>query len=142
MSQRVIDNLSESECYELIRQEAVGRLVFQDSEGPAALPVNFGIAGNRVIFRVEEGSHLRDVLDGPVAFEVDASDDETSMGWSVLIRGTGAELDMEEVPGLLRQMHGDIPHPWAEGVHNVWVAVTPRKITGRKLTTPFFAAIF
>jgi len=142
MTQRVIEELSEARCLELIRQGGVGRFIFQETEGPAAVPVNFGLAGQRIVFRVEQRSHLREMLNGPVAFEVDNVNPDSSAGWSVLIRGSGEEVDMEHVPELLQQMGQAFPHPWAEGVHNVWIAITARKITGRKLTAPYFAAIF
>ena len=142
MTQRVIENLSEAECFELIRPNGVGRFVFQDVDGPAAVPVNYGIAGEQIVFRVEQRSHLRDMLQGPVAFEVDDTEPDTGIGWSVLIRGSGHEVDIEHVPELLRLMGEAFPHPWAEGIHNVWVAITARKVTGRRLTVPYLAAIF
>ncbi len=142
MTQRVIEELSRARCFELISQGGVGRFVFQETQGPAAVPVNFGVAGERIVFRVEQRSHLRDMLQGPVAFEVDHTEAASGSGWSVLIRGTGEEVDMEHVPELLRQMGPAFPHPWAEGVHNVWVAITARKVTGRSLSVPYLAAIF
>lgn len=142
MTQHVIETLPEAECFKLIGQKLVGRFVFQDADGPAAVPVNFGIAGEQVIFRTERASHLRQVLDGPVAFEVDQVEPETGGSWSVLIRGVGEEIDTELLPALLRRAGKDFPHPWGDGVHNVWVAITPRKVTGRRLTAPYLAAIF
>jgi uncharacterized protein len=142
MTQRVIETLSESECFKLIRQQSVGRFIFQDADGPAAVPVNYGVAGEKIVFRVEQRSHLRDMLQGPVAFEVDHTEQETGAGWSVLIRGSGLEVDMESVPELLRLMRDALPHPWAEGIHNVWMSITARKVTGRRLTVPYLAAIF
>jgi hypothetical protein len=32
MTQRAIETLSEAECFDLIKQEAIGRFVFQDAE--------------------------------------------------------------------------------------------------------------
>ncbi len=142
MTQRVIENLSEAKCFELIRQEVVGRFVYQDADGLAAVPVNYGVASEQIVFRTEQGSHLRDVLQGPVAFEVDHTEPETGMGWSVLIRGAGQEVDIERVPEIIRLTGKAFPHPWGEGVHNVWVSVTPRKVTGRRLAAPYVAAIF
>ncbi len=142
MSQRVIEDLSEAQCYELVRQEVIGRLVFTDEEGPAALPINYGVAGKEIVFRTEIGSHFRDILQNKIAVEVDHTDKETGIGWSVLFRGTGREVDLEEVPGMIRQMGENFPHPWAEGVHNVWVSIMPEKVTGRRLTLPYYAANF
>ena len=142
MSQREIENLSQAQCFELVRQEVIGRFVYQDAEGPAAVPVNYGVAGEQIVFRTEQASHLREKLQGPVAFEVDHTDPETGAGWSVLIRGTGEELDIEDVPEILKQTGTAFPKPWAEGVHNVWLALNPGKVTGRRLTAPYIPAIF
>jgi hypothetical protein len=67
------------------------------------------------------------------AFEVDYIDDDERAGWSVLVRGMGHEVEMEDVPALLRRIDGEPPLPWAIGVHNVWLQITPGVITGRRL---------
>jgi nitroimidazol reductase NimA-like FMN-containing flavoprotein (pyridoxamine 5'-phosphate oxidase superfamily) len=132
--QRKIEDLTTEECMTLLGQESVGRLAFVDAEGPVAVPVNFGLAGTLILFRLEPDSHLRAAVDAPVAFEVDHTDADTGSGWSVLVRGKADEVDLDDVPELLRLMAG-LPRPWAEGVHSVWVTITPRKVTGRRLTT-------
>ncbi len=142
MTQRVIETLSEAECFDLIRPGGVGRFVFEDDDGPAAVPVNFGLADTRIVFRVEQHSNLRAMLERPIAFEVDHVEPETSLGWSVLVRGSGEEVELEHVPELLRSIGDALPKPWAEGIHNVWVAVTARKVTGRRLAEPYFSSIF
>jgi len=142
MTQREIETLSEDDCFDLLQTATIGRFVFQDADGPAALPVNFSIAGHQVLFRTDVGSHLRDVLGGKVAFEVDHGELETGEGWSVLIRGSSEELSLEQVHKLLHETHGAVPHPSAEGVHNIWIAVTPSRVTGRRLASQYFSPIF
>jgi nitroimidazol reductase NimA-like FMN-containing flavoprotein (pyridoxamine 5'-phosphate oxidase superfamily) len=132
--QRKIEDLTPEECTTLLGQQSVGRLAFVDPEGPVAVPVNFGMAGTLILFRLEPDSHLRAAVDSPVAFEVDHTDSDTGSGWSVLVRGDADEVDLDHVPELLRLMAGP-PRPWAEGVHSVWVTISPRKVTGRRLTT-------
>ena len=56
--QRKIEELTTDECMTLLGQESVGRLAFVDPEGPVAIPVNFGLAGTLIIFRLEPDSHL------------------------------------------------------------------------------------
>ncbi|MEZ5143290.1 MAG: pyridoxamine 5'-phosphate oxidase family protein [Acidimicrobiales bacterium] len=141
MTQKKLEVLTRQECFELLPRAVVGRLAFVDDEGPGAVPVNYGIAGEDIVFRVETQSHLREVLPR-VAFEVDHVEPDASSGWSVLVRGEARELDLDEVPAYLEKMHTSFPHPWAEGVHNVWVAITPRTVTGRRLEAPFVAALF
>ncbi len=141
MTQRHVEQLSRGACAELLRESSVGRIVFVDKDGPAALPVNYGLAGDDIIFRIEQQSNLRGLLKGPVAFEVDHMVPEADSGWSVLVRGTPQEVPIDEVPGFVKQMKETLPRPWAEGVHNVWVAIKPREVTGRKLTGTFIAAL-
>lgn len=142
MTQKKIEELSIEACLELLAQQEVGRLAFVDDEGPAAVPVNYGLAGGEVVFRIEQGSHLRAVLQPKVAFEVDHVEPEGATGWSVLVRGSAREVEIEQVPDLLKLMGGHPPRPWAEGVHNVWVVITPEKVTGRRLELPFYGAAF
>jgi nitroimidazol reductase NimA-like FMN-containing flavoprotein (pyridoxamine 5'-phosphate oxidase superfamily) len=141
MTQCTIETLSEAECFELIGGEVVGRFVFEDVDGPAAVPVNFGLAGKEILFRTEQASHLREVLGRPVAFEVDLTDPDIGSGWSVLVRGVGREVELDRLPELLRHAGKTLPHPWGEGIHNVWVSIMPKKVTGRRLTTGFVPAI-
>jgi uncharacterized protein len=142
MTQRAIETLSEEECYDLLASETIGRFVFQDAEGLAALPVNYGVAGKQIVFRTDVGSHMREVLGGAVAFEVDHAEHDSGKGWSVLLRGTAEELALEDVHELLQRTHATVPHPWAEGVHNIWLAVTPGKVTGRRLAARYFSPVF
>ena len=142
MTQRKAEELSRQECYELLTQQTVARLAFVDDDGPAAVPVNYALAGEDIVLRVEERSHLRSVLQPAVAVEVDHVDPEAGSGWSVLVRGVGHEVHIDDVPELLRRMGGHLPRPWAEGVHNVWVVITPRVVTGRRLEALFLGDVF
>jgi len=141
VTQRKVEELSRDECLALLPGEKVGRLVFVDSDGPAAVPVNYALAGERIVFRVELHSHLREAVGSPVAFEVDHTEADARSGWSVLLRGSAVEVDLDDVPDLLREM-SEPPRPWAEGIHSVWVAVTAEKVTGRLLSSPFVGEVF
>ncbi len=140
MSQQQIEVLDEMECWSLVRTQTVGRFVYSDDLGPAAIPVNYGQIENKIVFRVGETSHLREVIAGEVAFEVDDLHPEEGTGWSVLVRGRAREVHADEVIDLIRVMQR-IPQPLAEGVHNVWIEVTPKQATGRRLGDLFVAAL-
>jgi nitroimidazol reductase NimA-like FMN-containing flavoprotein (pyridoxamine 5'-phosphate oxidase superfamily) len=141
VTQRKIDELSRDECLALLPEESVGRLAFVDADGPVAVPVNYALAGEQIVFRVEGRSHLREAVGPPMAFEVDHTEPDARSGWSVLVRGTAHEVALDDVPDLLRQM-SEPPRPWAEGIHSVWVAITPHKVTGRRLSSPFVGEVF
>jgi nitroimidazol reductase NimA-like FMN-containing flavoprotein (pyridoxamine 5'-phosphate oxidase superfamily) len=139
---RVLEELSWDECFTLIGQETVGRLVYADDLGPAAVPVNYAIAGQDIVFRSATGSKVRWLRDHGVAFEVDNIDTANRSGWSVLVRGTSEEVEMERVPELLRQIDGDVPLPWKKGTHRIWVVITPNTVTGRRLAGTAFEDFF
>ena len=135
MTQRELEDLSPDECFRLLADARVGRLVYQDDLGPVAVAVNYAMAGHDIVFRVEGGAKRAAMQQPMLAFEVDHIDEEREVGWSVLVRGVGAEVDPERVPELLRAMDGHFPTPWAAGIHNVWLQIVPQSVTGRRLGT-------
>jgi uncharacterized protein len=133
MAQRELEDLTVEECHSLLGTAHVGRLVYQDDLGPLAIPVNYAMSGSDIVFRVEGGTKRHAMRQAMLAFEVDVIDPDDQSGWSVLVRGTGQEVPAREVPSVLRSMQGDFPRPWAAGIHNVWLRITPRIVTGRRL---------
>ena len=133
MSQRSLVELSSEDCFALLSGERVGRLAYCAAMGPVAIPVNFALAGHDIVFRMEpDNTALASDLD-MVAFEADRVDETQDSGWSVVVRGRPATVDLDDVPALLRELSGGPPRPWAEGVHNVWVRIRPEVVTGRRL---------
>jgi len=133
MTQRELEALSEEDCYKLAGEEHVGRLLYVDVDGPAAVPVNFVLAGRDVVFRSESGTKAHALAQPVVGFEVDDIADDQHSGWSVLFRGPVAEVDIDDVPALIKGMEGRFPTPWAVGVHNQWLSLRPKVVTGRQL---------
>ena len=133
MTQRDLEALSADDCFALLATARVGRLVYHDDVGPVAVPVNYAMAGHNVVFRVEGGAKRTAMQEPMVAFEVDDVDEDAQSGWSVLVRGVGAEVELAQVPALLRAMEGQYPAPWAAGIHNVWLQIVPHTVTGRRL---------
>lgn len=142
MPKRTLENLSWDECFALLAQETVGRLVYEDDLGPAAVPVNYAVAGHDIVFRSDDGPKIRGLRGHGVAFEVDRIDDANRSGWSVLVRGTSEEVEIEHVPELLRRLQGSVPLPWKKGIHKIWVVITPKTVTGRRLADYAFDDFF
>lgn len=125
---KIVD-LDRSESLRLLAAKKVGRLAFVHEGGPMIMPMNFTLAGERIILRtLAHGSAAR-AVDHPVAFEVDDIDDFLEAGWSVVVTGTAELLTEEELAAL----RGDAPEPWAEGPRTLFVAVPIRHVTGRQL---------
>ena len=133
MPRRALESLEPDECLALLRQQSVGRLVYDDDHGPAAVPVIYALAAGDIVFRSEGGSKIEALRGKVVAFEVDQIDEATHAGWSVLVRGSNREIEFEDLPELLHHLEGGMPAPWKEGIHNIWVAITPKIVTGRRL---------
>lgn len=87
-SNRIVD-MDERDCMQLLAANHVGRVAVNDDKGPVILPVNYVLDGDSVLFRSGEGTKLSAGQRGaPASFEVDAFDERTRTGWSVVARGT------------------------------------------------------
>ena len=133
MTQRALEELSKQDSLVLLASARVGRLVYVDEQGPVAIPVNYALAGDDVVLRVEKGTKRLALQQPCVAFEVDHIDETAQSAWSVIVRGAAHEVDPRHVPELLRSMGGHAPAPWALGIHNVWIRIVASGMTGRRL---------
>jgi len=126
--------LTKSECFELLSREHLGRVAVVDDLGPVVFPVNFVLDRHMVAFRTGDGTKLDAAVRGsPVAFEIDGADAAAHTGWSVVVRGEAVEVtDPAEVARL-----GRLPlRPWAPGAKNHYVRVLPAVLTGRRIRRP------
>ena len=88
-----MEELDEDESRRLLAEHHLGRLAIPDFGGPVIFPVNYVLDQDLVIFRTDPGSKLDAATEREqVAFEVDAVDEATRTGWSVVVRGTLAEI--------------------------------------------------
>jgi len=127
----VLQTLTPAECYDLLSPGGVGRVAFTGADGPVVLPVNYAMAGQTVIFRTAPDTLLAGYLDGPAGFEVDRLDEALCHGWSVLVTGRAVRVTSEAEVRHLEQHAG--VRPWAGGARDVYVRITPRRITGRRI---------
>ena len=85
--------LTDEECRKLLGERHLGRLALVDADGPVILPVNYTLDEGSVVFRTDPGSKLDAAAAGAtVAFEADAVDERDRTGWSVVVRGTLADI--------------------------------------------------
>jgi hypothetical protein len=129
-----MEELDDSECRKLLAERHLGRLAIPDFGGPVIFPVNYVFDRDLVIFRTDPGSKLDAATEREsVAFEVDAVDEATRTGWSVVVRGTLAEVTDPDDLAWLRALP---LYPWAPGDKARYVRVRPRSITGRRIRIP------
>lgn len=122
------DSLSARECWELLRDQAFGRIAVVGDDGPEIFPVNVLVDHGTLVFRTGSGTKLDAIRIEPrVAFEVDGFD--AGRAWSVIIRGTARvvtdtyeAIDVVEI-GVT---------PWQAGPKPEFVRIEPTTITGRR----------
>ena len=130
--------LSKSECFELLARERLGRVAVVDDRGPVVFPVNFVLDRHMVVFRTGEGTKLAAACLGRrVAFEIDAADAAAHTGWSVVVRGEATEVTDPAELARLRKLPLD---PWAPGRKTHYVRILPAVLTGRRIWAPGSAA--
>jgi len=126
--------LTKSECFELLAATHLGRVAMVDDRGPIALPVNFILDRHMVVFRTGEGAKLDAARCGaPVAFEVDGTDTATLTGWSVVVRGEIVEVTDPAELARLRELP---LYPCGPGAKGGYVRILPASVTGRRVLVP------
>jgi uncharacterized protein len=126
--------VDDTECRKLLAERHLGRLAITDWDGPMIFPVNYVFDQDLVIFRTDPGTKLDAATEGEsVAFEVDAADAGTRTGWSVVVRGTLAEITD---PAHLARLRALPLYPWAPGEKARYVRVLPHMVTGRHIRIP------
>ena len=96
-----------------------------------AVPVNYRILGDDIVFRTSEsGSRAAAARQPRVSFSVDHIDDALAEGWSVLASGEAAVIT--DPAGLEGASRLGI-EPWAGGQRDLLIRLTPRESTGRRI---------
>ena len=130
-----IRELSVDDCYTLLGETTtVGRLAFvAQPGGQQLLPVNFVVVERIVYVRTADDSIIAALAEGhdDVAFGVDHHDDVMGTGWSVTAVGSTQRVD--EVPADPGHRSPRMPRPWAPGDRDMLIALTPQRITGRRV---------
>jgi nitroimidazol reductase NimA-like FMN-containing flavoprotein (pyridoxamine 5'-phosphate oxidase superfamily) len=124
--------LTIEECLELLSGGVVGRVAMSTPVGPRIVPVNYAMYGDAIVFRTTPYSELGTYgWNNDLAFEIDHLDYDTHQGWSVVAIG---RAELVEDPEELRDIKTTWdPRPWAPGARNLYMKLTWRDITGRRL---------
>jgi nitroimidazol reductase NimA-like FMN-containing flavoprotein (pyridoxamine 5'-phosphate oxidase superfamily) len=123
--------LGVEECRSYLRRGGIGRLVFVDGDRPVALPVNFRLLGDDIVFRTGAGSIYAAVSQAkPLSLAVDRLDEALGEGWSVVASGCASTvLDAGE----LERIEALAIKPWASGVRPRVVRLVLDSVTGRRI---------
>ena len=123
--------LGPEECFGLLETGGVGRVGLMSADGIVMLPVNYAVTANTVVFRTAPDTLLAALANAPASFETDHLDEASREGWSILVQGRAHRVAGEREVRSLE--HGTRLEPWAAGARDVWVRVTPARISGRRI---------
>jgi hypothetical protein len=125
-----LEELDESECWDLLAQATIGRLGLHFGAMPRIVPVNFALLGKNIVVRTAVGAAVTHALrDSVVAFQVDNADLATQDGWSVVAVGQATRVT--DLP-TLQQVDGFPLGRWAPGHRHCVTRIEPRLISGRR----------
>jgi len=123
--------LSPAECIGLLEPGGIGRVGFASAEGIMMLPVNFAVTNKAIIFRTAPDTLLALYANAQVSFQTDHFDEALREGWSVLVHGHAHQVTDERDVRHLE--YGTQLRPWAPGARDVYVRITPTRISGRRI---------
>ncbi|MCX5152138.1 pyridoxamine 5'-phosphate oxidase family protein [Streptomyces sp. NBC_00320] len=134
-SARRMQQLDRDEALRLLTTVSLGRIVFTQHALPAVRPVNHLVEGENIVVRVHDGGALAallapsDAAGVVVAYEADAIDPETHLGWSVVVTGYATPVaDPEEAEDYATRLR-----PWVAEAMPRALRITPDLVTGFRL---------
>ena len=137
MPDRVLEELDEQTCLELISGGGIGRIAYTSRFGLVVLPVNYTLHEGAVVFRIAEhgplDEELRTGIEGAeqkVTFEIDDFDQAERVGWTVLIQGPAHHGTGDEWGTVVQAA----VQPIAPGDRELTVRIVPSRITGRRIS--------
>ncbi len=126
--------LPRAECLELVAGHRFGRLAISMGDGaPVIRPVNyvFDTSAQAIVFRTARGSKFHAMLKAArAAFEIDAIDEESRTGWSVIVSGVVEEVTSPSDVRRLESLGLDL---WAPGPKPHWMHVRAATVSGRRI---------
>ncbi|HYX62286.1 MAG TPA: pyridoxamine 5'-phosphate oxidase family protein [Streptosporangiaceae bacterium] len=128
-----LQHLSRDECLTLMASVPVGRIIYTRRALPAVELVNFALDHGDIVIRTDRSGKLAAATRGVVvAFEADQVDMVGQSGWSVTAIGPSSEVTD---PGELTRLRTIGLRPWAPGVRDHFIRISPVMLNGRRLCT-------
>jgi nitroimidazol reductase NimA-like FMN-containing flavoprotein (pyridoxamine 5'-phosphate oxidase superfamily) len=129
---RTFGPLTRSECIHLLETHSLGRLAWQAADSQQVRPINYLFRSGAVYFRTSPQGILSELIrPADVAMEVDDLDHDKRTGWSVIVHGPARAVAAPVE--VIEQWETDDLVPWAPGIRDLFIQITPSRITGRLL---------
>jgi hypothetical protein len=128
----IFSAIGPEQCAELLTEHNIGRVAWQSAEGQQILPVTYAWFEGAVIFRTSPYGVLSALVrPTDVVFEIDEFDEDRHRGWSVVVHGRAQAV--AEPRDLVRMWAVDSVVPWASGIRNLFIQITPDRLSGRRV---------
>jgi nitroimidazol reductase NimA-like FMN-containing flavoprotein (pyridoxamine 5'-phosphate oxidase superfamily) len=134
--------LDRAESLRLLAGVPFGRISVVDQGLPIIRPVNHLVGGGYILVRTHRGGRLASILARSepnrvvVAYEADAVDPASHVGWSVVVTG---RLDLIVDPDAAARCRA-LLEPWADEVMDCVLRIHPDLVSGIRLTGRLFEA--
>jgi nitroimidazol reductase NimA-like FMN-containing flavoprotein (pyridoxamine 5'-phosphate oxidase superfamily) len=125
-----LNELSKSECLDILRSAPIARVGLSIDALPAIFPVFITLIDDAIVFPTLAGTSLASGSMGSIlALQVDTFDPVDEVGYSVLVRGFADELTDEGRAARARERL----HPtWATDPRSQLIEITPTLLSGRR----------
>ncbi|HEX6345882.1 pyridoxamine 5'-phosphate oxidase family protein [Umezawaea sp.] len=128
---RGLVRLSEAKSLDLLAGVPFGRVVFSRDALPAIRPVNHVVDRGTIIIRTHLGAAVLSAVGMVVAYEADAIDPVSRLGWSVIVVGVAKRVfDLDDAAGF-----EEVLRPWVRGSMDHVIRIVPEMVTGFELST-------
>lgn len=129
---RLIVEINEEECQQLLASKSVGRLAVTTDVGPEIFPVNYGVLDGSIVFWTGPGTKWDHASFDHVAFEVDDLDAESRTGWVVEAKGRSEDVTDtgDKWTSSIREIS---VRSWVTGPHPSCIAILRPQLSGRRL---------
>jgi len=122
-----IKHLTSEECWALLTANTLGRLALAAGGQLDIFPINYHADGKTLLFRTAPGTKLAELTaNDQVVVEIDHYSPVDA--WSVVLKGTASELQMEKE---ITEADKAPLEPWAPTLKYRFVRITPTEVTGR-----------
>ena len=126
--------ISPARCVELLQTQTIGRVAWYAADAPEILPVTYVWHEDSVIFRTSPHGPLSELSQPTdVAFEIDELDQQHHQGWSVVVHGQAQGIVR---PADVVRLWAVTGVPWAPGMRNLLIRITPSLVSGRLVAAP------
>jgi uncharacterized protein len=128
---RVLLDLEAQECWQLLRQDMLGRVACASPDRPSIVPVTYVVRECELLVRTDAESELGKAQAGcVVAFEADQVDRVARTGWSVMAWGVTTATSLSVRPSADEMARLEA---WVPDQRNVVLRIQVGRIAGQRL---------